>query len=84
MTEGTKEQGRVVGGMRSRAGPWLAWSLAALCVTLYVLTIPMFLLARSAHVPSGWGVDLTISFTKADIHARPVHVVFTIMVGTCV
>jgi MFS family permease len=29
-------------------------------VTLYVLSIPMFLLARSANVPSGWGVDLTL------------------------
>jgi hypothetical protein len=29
-------------------------------VTLYVLSIPMFLLARSAHVPSSWRVDLTL------------------------
>jgi hypothetical protein len=59
VTEATKEQGRVVGGMRTRAAFWLAWSLAVLCAALYALSIPMFLLARSAHVPSGWGVDLT-------------------------
>ena len=46
--------------MRTHAGSWLAWSLAALCVTLYVLSIPMFLLARSANVPSSWGVDLPL------------------------
>jgi len=45
--------------MRTSAAPWLAWSLAALCATLYALSIPMCLLARSVHVPSGWGVDLT-------------------------
>src|SRR5215208_3773728 len=39
---------------------WSAWSLGGLCVTLYVLSIPMCLLARSVDVPSGWGVDLTI------------------------
>jgi hypothetical protein len=36
------------------------WPLAALCVTLYVLTIPMCLLAWSAHVTSSWRVDLTL------------------------
>jgi len=46
--------------MSNRTASWLAWSLAGLCVTLYVLSIPMFLLARSAHVPSSWRVDLTL------------------------
>jgi MFS family permease len=46
--------------MSYRTASWLAWPLAALGVTLYVLSIPMFLLARSANVPSGWGVDLTL------------------------
>jgi len=46
--------------MSTRTASLLAWSLAALCVTLYALSIPMCLLARSASVPSGWGVDLTI------------------------
>src|SRR5919199_1251771 len=44
--------------MSRRAASWLAWALAALCATLYALSIPMCLLARSAHIPSGWGVDL--------------------------
>jgi hypothetical protein len=46
--------------MSIRSASWLAWSLAGLCVTLYVLTIPMFLLARSARFPSSWRVDLTL------------------------
>ena len=46
--------------MSTRTASWLAWPLAALGVTLYVLSIPMFLLARSANVPSGWSVDLPL------------------------
>jgi hypothetical protein len=46
--------------MSNRTASWLAWSLAGLCVALYILSIPMFLLARSAHVPSSWRVDLTL------------------------
>ncbi|HEX6711340.1 MAG TPA: hypothetical protein VF068_13500 [Rubrobacter sp.] len=34
MTEGTKEQGRGVGGTSSRAASWLAWTLMALSVAL--------------------------------------------------
>ena len=47
--------------MSTHAAPWLAWSLAVLCLVLYLLSIPMCLLARSAHVPSSWGTDLTTS-----------------------
>ena len=46
--------------MSRRAASWLAWSLGGLCVVLYLLSIPMFLLARSAHVPSSWRTDLTL------------------------
>ena len=34
MTEGTKEQGRGVGGTSTRAAAWLAWSLVALSLAL--------------------------------------------------
>jgi uncharacterized membrane protein SirB2 len=44
----------------SRAAPWLAWSLAGLSVALFLASIPLFVLARSAHVPSGWGADLSV------------------------
>jgi hypothetical protein len=32
----------------------LAWSLAGLCVALFVANVPLYLLARSARVPSSW------------------------------
>ena len=45
--------------MSRRAAAWLAWSLAALCVAVFVGSVPLFVLARSAHVPSSWNADLT-------------------------
>ena len=39
----------------------LAWSLAGLSVVMYVASIPLCLLARSAQVPSSWGANLSIS-----------------------
>ena len=38
---------------------WIAWSLCALSVAMFVASVPLFVLARSAHVPSSWDVDLT-------------------------
>ncbi len=46
--------------MSARAASWLAWSLAGLCVAMFVATFPLFVLARSAQVPSGWSVNLSI------------------------
>ncbi|HEX6710602.1 MAG TPA: hypothetical protein VF068_09725 [Rubrobacter sp.] len=50
MTEGTKEQGRGVGGTSSRAASWLAWSLAALSVALLLGGVALSL-AASFTVP---------------------------------
>ena len=36
MTEGTREQGRGIGGRSTRAAPWLAWSLWGLSLVLIV------------------------------------------------
>jgi hypothetical protein len=47
--------------MSLRVSAWLAWSLAALSVPLFVASIPLCILARSAHVPKSWGADLTVS-----------------------
>jgi hypothetical protein len=47
--------------MSLRVSAWLAWSLAALSVPLFVASISLCILARSAHVPKSWGVDLTAS-----------------------
>ena len=45
--------------MSNRTASWLAWSLAALCVAVFVSSVPLFVLARSAEVPSSWNADLT-------------------------
>jgi hypothetical protein len=44
--------------MRSRATSWLAWSLAALSVGVFLATIPLYILARSAPVPVSWDANL--------------------------
>ena len=46
--------------MSARAASWLAWPLAGLSVAVFVSSIPLVVLARSAHVPDGWGVDLSV------------------------
>src|SRR5215216_4642546 len=45
--------------MSNRTASWLAWSLCGLSVALFVGSVPLFVLARSAHVPSSWDADLT-------------------------
>jgi hypothetical protein len=46
--------------MNARASAWLAWTLAGLSVAMFVARIPLYVLARGAHVPSSWGADLTV------------------------
>jgi hypothetical protein len=43
----------------TRVASWLAWSLCGLSVALFVGSVPLLVLARSAHVPSSWDADLT-------------------------
>jgi len=56
--EATKERGRGDGG--ARIALLLAWSLAGLCVAMFLTTFPLFVLARSAHISSSWGADLSV------------------------
>jgi hypothetical protein len=46
--------------MSTRAASWLAWSLAGLSVTVFVVSVPLVVLARSAPIPDSWGVDLSV------------------------
>ncbi len=48
--------------MRFSPGPTslLAWSLAGLSVTTFLATVALFVLARSAHVPSGLSAGRTV------------------------
>src|SRR5215204_6553153 len=56
--ESARELGR--GGDGARVAFWLSWSLAGLCVVMSVATFPLFVLTRSAQVPGGWDVDLSV------------------------
>ena len=40
--------------MRTRASAWLAFSLAALCVIMFLASLALHVLARSAQSPGGW------------------------------
>jgi hypothetical protein len=46
--------------MTNRAAAWLAWLLAGLSVTMFLASIPLLVLVRSARVPGSWGADLTV------------------------
>ena len=61
MTESTSLQDRErrIGELSARVASWPAWSLCGLSVALFVGSVPLFVLARSAHVPSSWDADLT-------------------------
>src|SRR5919199_6259111 len=48
MTDGTRAQGRGVGGMSRRAAAWLAWSLCALSLALTALSL-ILLVLNLAH-----------------------------------
>ena len=45
--------------MSSRATSWLAWSLAALSVVMFVGSVALWVLAHSTHVPRSLDADLT-------------------------
>jgi hypothetical protein len=60
VTEGTKEQGTGVGRVNTRT-TWVAWSLAALSVAMFVTGDVMYVLARSAQSPGDWVTVGTVS-----------------------
>src|SRR5215216_2695329 len=45
--------------MSSRGTSWLAWSLAALSVVMFVGSVALWILAHSTHVPRSLDADLT-------------------------
>ena len=56
--EAARERGRGDGG--ARAAFLLAWSLAGLSVAMFVASVPLLVLARSAHIPRSWEANLTV------------------------
>jgi hypothetical protein len=61
VTEGTREQNQGVRGRSSRAAALLAWTLVALSVAMFLASVALYVLARSAQVPSSLSTDLTVS-----------------------
>jgi hypothetical protein len=61
VTESTtlQDRERTTGALSARVASWLAWSLCGLSVAMFVASVPLLVLARSAHVPSRWDADLT-------------------------
>jgi len=47
--------------MNRRTASWLAWSLGALSGAMVVGSVALWVLARSTHVPSSWGANLTVA-----------------------
>jgi hypothetical protein len=56
--EAARERSREDGG--ARAAFLLAWSLAGLSAAMFVASVPLLVLARSAHIPSSWEANLTV------------------------
>jgi hypothetical protein len=44
----------------TRAASWLAWSLAALSMAMFLATVALSVLARPAHIPSGSSASRTV------------------------
>jgi hypothetical protein len=61
VTERTSRRGTIVGRRSSRGASLLAWSLAGLCVAMFLASVVLLVLARSVRVPASWGADLTIA-----------------------
>ena len=47
--------------MSYRTAAWLAWSLAGFSVAMFLASVALFVLARSAQVTSSWSTSFTMS-----------------------
>ena len=77
MTEGAKEQDSGAGGTTYRVAAWIAWSLAALSVAMFVASGVLYVLARSAQFPvalilflADWALFLAFPIVGALIASR--------------
>jgi len=60
MTKSTKGEDAGSRGMSYRAAAWLAWSLAALSVAMFVANEELYFLAPSLQPTSNWGTVGTV------------------------
>jgi hypothetical protein len=65
VTVSTKEQQTWAGGIRNRAAAWLAWSLAALSVAMFVATVVLDVLTRTVRSPGNTTTLGTFSETAS-------------------
>jgi hypothetical protein len=74
VTERAREQDRRVGGTSHRAAAWLAWSLAALSVAMFLVSVALWIFARSAQLPSGLRASVTLidMLTSVPLLAFPI------------
>ena len=62
MVKGTREPRRAVGAVSARSAFWLAWSLAVLCVAMFLASVVLwFLLVRSVQLSGSLGGDLPVA-----------------------
>ena len=65
MTTETRQQGQGGGGRSARAASWLAWSLAALCVAMFLISVALTVSSLYAgpvtQAPSDWGTSGLLS-----------------------
>jgi hypothetical protein len=59
VTEGAKEQDPGAGGTNYRVAAWVACSLAALSVAIFVASGGLYVLGNSAQFPVDWVLFLT-------------------------
>jgi hypothetical protein len=65
VTEGTSERSRIVPSVIVRVSTWLAFSLAALCVAMFVAAGALSILAQSALSPGNWITVSTVRETSS-------------------
>jgi hypothetical protein len=68
VTEGTSERSRIVPSANVRVSTWLAWSLAALCVAMFVAAGALSILAQSAQSSGNW---ITVSTVRETLSLVP-------------
>jgi hypothetical protein len=71
--EAARERSRGDGG--ARAAFLLAWSLAGLSVAMFVASVPLLVLARTAHIPSSWEANLTVG----DLLGGVIYLIFPLV-----
>jgi hypothetical protein len=58
VTAGARERRQGIGGTGTRAASWFAWSLAGLCVAMFLASLVLHVLAHSPQEPTSTGDTL--------------------------